>query len=146
MSINIEITTEVMDTISFILVTPEFLRTETLSSVRNFLTNITDYLSDKIWPYFGLIYLLTVSIFGGPMVFFDITPFSLLESHRVVENIIGILLLLVFFVGVTLGVTHLTLIITKSLFIRQAMFVMGAILFFLARAISVAHSWGQPGG
>jgi len=145
MSINTEVTTGIMDTIPFLLITPEFLGAETLSSIRNFLTNVTNYIGEQIVPYFGLVYLLTTLLYA-PMILSDMTPISLLESHRVFENIIGIFYILVFFVGVTLGTVQLTLVIVKRLFIRQAMFVMGAILFFLARAISWPTHGVSPEG
>jgi len=153
MSINTEVTTGIMDTIPFLLITPEFLGAETLSSIRNCLTNVTNYIGEQIVPYFGLVYLLNfglvyllTTLLYAPMILSDMTPISLLESHRVFENIIGIFYILVFFVGVTLGTVQLTLVIVKRLFIRQAMFVMGAILFFLARAISWPTHGVSPEG
>src|SRR5277367_1134913 len=65
MSINVEVTSQLLDALAFVLVTPEFLGEHTLYSIRTYLTEISAFLSRLLFARLGVIIFLALPILSG---------------------------------------------------------------------------------
>jgi drug/metabolite transporter (DMT)-like permease len=147
---NIEAASQIADALSFILVTPEFLRDETLTSIRQGLRSIANKIaSSYVYPLNnanapdpGLAVLLL--IFGGV----GFTFFWLINRYiwsEVVPRYVPYFFMFICALQAASGLAIIFLFLTAQLLFRRLFFTIGAILFFATRttllwtSLSAAH-------
>jgi hypothetical protein len=145
MQINIDVIKEFLDTVSFVLVTPEFLGEQTLSSIRKFLTNTSPYLYG-ILGYCGVaLIFLTFGIIDS----WDIAIYAYFVNTNAQGVYLWLLKVLVLVIVAIMAFVAIILVVyfivshAAKLVVRRVMFGVGALLFFSSRAISMWHAWGE---
>jgi hypothetical protein len=143
-----EVTAQILDALAFLLVTPEFLGEQTLSSITYHLEKASGVLISMMgsrilgrllnW-FFILFFIFLVSafiVFFATMFTKNILPLSNTWNYgwRGLE-IIGSPL-------VIFGISYFIVTSAVRLVVRRIMFSVGVVLFFLARGISVWHALG----
>jgi len=144
MQININLIKEILDAVSFVFVTPEFLGEKTLCSFRKRLKKASDYLGDNLVEgAVGLGSFATLII-----VLYLTDPFWLYAQFR--PLMLLIIKPLLFVVGVLIVLVCMLLVVyfvvsyAERLLVRRVMFVFGVLVFFSSRAISMWYAtWGE---
>jgi hypothetical protein len=159
MPINIEILTQSLDALSFVLVTPEFMGEQTLESIRKFLrafSNLLVRIQEKalsfgerdVFDYlllmFFIVSLLFLAFVGDNTIgsyFKQTVVFRLLATAFVVLAW-GLFISTIGFAIVSVSL-YLIFSIASVVLYRRIMFSVGVILFFSSRTIAVWHAWGS---
>lgn len=148
-----EVISQILDALAFLLVTPEFLEEQTLGSIRSHLEKISDWITlliEKSWgsrkrsgPLF-LIVLSAYLIFNVAGFIFGVPPNSSinLTTPSVIIYVSGTIMIGVIWLIMLFYMMALLADMSARLVIRRRMFGLGVLLFFLARVISVWHAWG----
>ena len=133
-----EVTAQLLDALAFLLVTPEFLGKQTLSSIRSHLQKYASKLQNRIIiiGFFVFLFILTVISIIFVLYRENHNPLGLHEKMGIIA------------IPYTFGILPLAYYIIQiaaKLAVRRIMFSVGVALFFLARGISVWHAWGADG-
>jgi hypothetical protein len=138
---NAEKIKEILDTVSFILVTPEFLGEERLKYVRRELQRIRNTIpildEDGVAANIVGALLLAIVVFILIVMIFAIPPDRAFGSVALVWFYFTFTVMLLFFFAASI-------LLAEKLAVRGRLFTIGACLFFFTRAIAVLHA-GVPG-
>lgn len=156
---NAELVGQLLDAAAFVFVTPEILGSERLGAIRRIaIRNIVIFKSklmditkietknDIIDHVFIAISSIVVLWFSGIVIFAAaINGFSVPKDRNILSVMFwSVVIGVAFCASLSIALTYISYLIssiTSILAVRRTMFVVGAAMFFLARAVLVWHAW-----
>jgi hypothetical protein len=148
--VNFEALAQISDTVSFCLVTPEFLGEKRLTEIRSRLRYLLDYIN-KIFSTTNtnLGFILSIAFMISAIA---TTPLIAVGEYLGEQTTLGHTLFIVggsllLFIALPIGVPFFLLLTAlvfllnaEKIAVRGAMFSIGAALFFITRALSTWHT------
>src|SRR5208283_4205423 len=136
MLLNVEAVTELLDCVSFVLAAPQIVRKETLESFGERLNRIGERIEAipgrRVYSaILRTFFIVSIGIFIYKLVFYTYTdlPEYIWLPWLVFFSIVGFPELLKLYADAALAIS-------------ESLFAAGALTFFLARALSIAHAEG----